>query len=1422
MGGCDDLLRRRFVAIATDKFDADGTFPPLDVASEVATLRAWLCSPDLGDRRFEAAFEGLAASPSANDIRADLVENNRFSDGDAMVVYITGHGRTDKGRHRTVLATSDPTQLASTALDTVSLIEWLAEHAGLEQVLLIFDLCEAGDVAFEITKELEAAIPPTWVALLTTPAGADAKVGAFTGAVEEVLKQMLSGPDPDASELAPYLRSQDFIARVKQMLHERSGQELKVLREPYRASCCLPNPKYDPAGGDRVDTAPARNDLAVLEQDMAAHWRQRAPVAPDAKKALPLVFTGRRKLMKRLIEDATGPATTVVVTGRAGSGKSAVLARLVTCSDPRFRAEYSDLLAAVPPVPPEDAVDIAVLATGKGPEQIVDQIAGALGARAAPLDGGDTTVDERLDAIETALYGRDELVTLVLDALDESSDPVGVVRTVLQRLNPPDEPRLRLIVGVRSVAEDQPRDERPRDLASLAIEALDAQLVAVDADPYWEPGDVRAFVEKALDHASSPYKGQPERAAPIATAVEEGVGRSYLLAKLVAAELANRDVPLGADDAELADLLAGGAAEVMRQDLVSTFPEADERERAVILLRAAALAFGRGVPWRDVWPIAASAIAPDGRIIGDADIEWLLRHRMAGYLTRDIEDDVTVYRLFHDALRESLARDIGGFAADGAAHPDEIEAHLRIALALLPRFSPHNERPPPYARRHLVEHAASAGQLGEPFLTAETLPQLDGLALSRSLRLIQPDPNSSLGILLGAWRGIRHRWWWDRPNANAAALDMALVAVGAEPPNRAMRSGLSWDPLWAEWSFGGTVIGTEVPYPTGRGLRSIGFGAFGGRALLIAADLMQVAVWDAATSELLGPPVAADARAVALIPVPGGAVVVAGGQPGIQAWDALTGQERWSATLEDGAVYALAGGIADGHPVVAAGSTGGTVTVFEAATGASRGLPFGDGAVVRALAVATDPAGRGRLVAGRGDGLVEQWHLDDESPLPTLIDVGVEVNAVALIVHQGKLLLATGDSSGRALLWDADTGEVVGKECQHAAEIRGVALADASGSLLLATGGFDNQAIVWNPFNGQPSTEPMPHPDAVLAVDFGAVDGRLMLATACADGNVRLWDPVRPSAARVASSGRIQRTALADTEHGPWLAGANQNGSVFVWSATDGEKLATFSVPRDDMLAIKGEPRIVADITFGRVADRAVVAATSGTVARVWDVENHDLIGELTAGESMWSPAAVTVAGGNALVAQFTTYENVEVRDILDGNTRFGINDAAEILNLRFLDTDTGPVLAVVREDGVALLDVQTGAARWPTVQLAISSPEVALYRFGELDVLAFWRADGIGLWDLTAAKPYGPGVHYPGGQNGLAMASVDGQDVLLSGHFATVRAWNPRTGRLVSELPFGTGIESFAVTRTADGPTLFAVSGPGVAVTELNVAWRG
>jgi hypothetical protein len=678
----DQILRRHFIAIATDAYQASGTFATLKVDEEVAAMRRWLADEGLGERRFDdQEFSALAHRPSYAQIMGMLLPGQRdFTDADAVVVYVTGHGVTGQDKsHMIVLHDTDPKNpVTGNALRTADLILWLASHRDLDQVMIIIDVCQAGQLDNNLPAELKRDLPPGWLVVVTAPVGVDAKVGAFTGAVETFMDELRRSSDA-TGRAEPYLQWQlQFFEPVAERLMEINHQRPMVLRFPSQpTSVYLPNPGFDPSRLDRVVTDRARRDLAILTQDMTAHWAVRAPVVADGAP----VFTGRARLMQVLIAFTRGPAATLVVTGRAGCGKSAVLARLVTCSDPHFRAEHADVLTVAKPVPPQDAVDIAILATGKTSEQIAQQLGRALGID-GPEPWARTALEGWVEAIVAAAGRTGRTLTVVIDALDEATDPGAVLTTLLARLNSPEGQRLRLLVGVRSSGGPDMPGEAARDLASQTTMALSARQIRVDGDEFWEPHDLAAYIEQLLLQPGSPYRYRAA-AAPVAAAVEAQAGRSYLVAGLTARALAEREEPLAAGDPRLGALLGQGSAELVSQDVRASVPEAEDRRRAIHMLRASALAEGRGVPVRIIWPLLASAIADD-MSFGDRDVAWLLGDRLSGYLVRDTEDGHTVYRPFHDELRRVLREGTSLDDNGGGRLVNQAEAQRRITWSLLP------------------------------------------------------------------------------------------------------------------------------------------------------------------------------------------------------------------------------------------------------------------------------------------------------------------------------------------------------------------------------------------------------------------------------------------------------------------------------------------------------------------------------------------------------------------------------------------------------------------------------------------------------------------------------------------------------------------------------------------------------------------
>ena len=372
--------------------------------------------------------------------------------------------------------------------------------------------------------------------------------------------------------------------------------------------------------------------------------------------------------MARLIAAATGEPGAVLVTGGVGSGKSAVLARLVTLSDPGFQQEYAEQIALIPAnlKPPVRAVDVAVLASQKSATQIMTQICHATGALDATAPA--PSVEDARAAWQRWLTHSRTPITLVIDALDEAAKPAEVLTEVLQHLEDPESGvrRVRLIVGVRSTGGSDYGDPtssartRRRSLVDLAQDLLHIDpaqgRIQVDQAPWWVREDVVDDVTGLLRVSpDSPYHADESATTKeIAEVLVDAAGTSFLFAKLAAEHLAARGEVVDVYDPAWRTSISQGVLGVFREDLHRTLPDPDDRLRAVHLLRAVAFAFGPGLPWRNIWPLVANAVANDPGRYGDTDIAWLLRTRLGGYLVADRADGVTVYRLFHDDLRNIL------------------------------------------------------------------------------------------------------------------------------------------------------------------------------------------------------------------------------------------------------------------------------------------------------------------------------------------------------------------------------------------------------------------------------------------------------------------------------------------------------------------------------------------------------------------------------------------------------------------------------------------------------------------------------------------------------------------------------------------------------------------------------------------------
>jgi WD40 repeat protein len=1368
--------RRHFVAIATSNY-ADPAFEPLvGVSDEVAVLRDWLCANDLGERAFTEAFPELSCDPGKRQIRDALEDPGRpWTNADAAVLYITGHGTEADGQHWIVLRDSDLSRPHRTAQRTAELVAWLRE-TNIEHLLIILDLCHAGATARSVTY-FDLDFPATWLPLASVTPSQIARTGALATAISHFLRDLAS-PQGERFSHGPFLRVAEFLEEVQRHLGE--DQTLATLRPGLPAlgqHLCLPNPRWR---AEDQPTAPARRDLAIRPAELESHWAPKAKATDETVAGW--LFTGRIELMRRLIAAATGPPSATVVSGMAGTGKSAALARLVTLSDPGFCAQHASLIEGIPAQlrPPIGAVGAAVLATGKLPHEVFAQILGTFTGTHSPA--GTSLAELRMNWWAW-LATRDEPVTIVIDALDEAQHPATLLTEVLTQLNPdtPIKPQVRVIIGVRSPGgPDDPHDadsSAAKGIGALADHAehlLAATRLRVDESPLWVDTDLTDYAHSLLTRipgsAYDPLEHDAQAWA-VAETIGARAGKSFLIARIAATSLAHRGDRTAPDDSHLLATLNDGVLGVFRADLHASL-EASDRRRAVDLLRAVAFAKGAGLPWRQIWPIVANAVIDRPGTYGDSDIAWLLAGRIGAYLVSDQEDGITAYRLFHDILRSTLRERSTELFQPELMSPvqdmQEIERRIARHLGQLiegPLINGCTTAPAPYLRRHLTEHAAAGDVFNDETLPAQFLPFADLARLREaSGRTLHPNLR-----LLPVLRQVSHVWNLATPRSNASSLAVAAATRGIDFTIRTLST---WRVIWSPW---------RAP-----------------RAEILGQhDSSVVAV---ATTTL-------DRRQVA----------VTGSWDGtVRVWDLTTGTAVGDPLIgHTGAVIAVATTVLDGHPVAVTGSADTTVRVWDLTTGSAIGNPLtGHNAEVLTVAIAMLD-GHPVAVTGSADDTMRIWNLITASQIGK--PVTGHTNAVVTVATtelDGRPVAVTGSWFDRKVrIWDLTTGRAIGKPLTgHTGRVSAVATAELKGRLVAVTGSADNTVRMWDLTTGRAIGKPLTgHTHQVSTVATAELKGRLVAVSGSADNTVRMWDLTTGRAIGKPLTGHTgQISAMATTVLNDRLIAVtgSADDTVRVWDLTIGTPVG--DPPSAHASAVIA---MATTVVSGRAV--AVTASWDDTTARMWDLTTGKRVGTLTGHASPVSAVATTVLDGRPAAVTGSWDHTARIWDLTTA-TRIGHNlsgHTGPVIAVAITTLDGRPVAVTGSDDGtVRMWDLTTATPIGDPFcghTSAVSAVATTVFDGRPVAVTGSWDYTAR-LWDLTTGVAVGdPLIGHTSSVVAVATTVLDGRPIAATASWdATVRLWDLTTGTARGDPLIGHTREVAAVATTVLDGQPAAVTG--------------
>ena len=1123
---------------------------------------------------------------------------------------------------------------------------------------------------------------------------------------------------------------------------------------------------------------PARRQEASYHVDVRQHWGPRARgVSSGGEQGWR--FRGRTKALGKLVDWLGGPVPgprVLVITGKPGAGKSAVLSRIVTTADRRIRASMppdEEVLAG------EGSVRCAVHATGKTALEVASEIAAAASAR-LPADPGDLAlvVQEALEAEAPSAGAASRRFGVVIDALDEAASP-SQARAIIDSIV--------LLVetcsgaGVRVVMATREKDD---DGDLLARFGRACEVIDLDKQEYFREEDLAAYALACLrlargEQLSGPYADEAA-ARPLAEAIARAAGKNFLIAGLIARTHGIHDTE-PADPAELGPVTSVGVAlEGYLKRLTGACGLSAAR-----IFTALAFAEAPGLTAR-LWQLAIEALPPakvadDWPVTAPAEQLAAFAQSAAANFLVEAGEEATgpnspggrSYRLFHQALSDALLESRKQFRAnDERALTDAFMAYGRkTGWAKAPR----------YLLRSLPRHALAAGKIDDLLTGTDA----DAYLLYADLSRVQPPASRATS---------------DQGRQRARLLRLTPRAVlTADAPNRAAM-------------FGVTAVVEGIRDDTyQRPLFRPPYRAAWSAAPGSVEHLVLHGDRDSAGNSAICAYTAADGTA--RLATSGGGH--GGGGP-VQIWDPATGTQIRTLTEHDHVRAICAYTAADGTARLAI-NNGGRVQIWDPATGIRlRTLSEGYGSYGRQSAICAYTAADGtvRLAVSAGGDYDDNDDYDDENPvengtvqiwnpatgdrLLTMTTDKASVSAIcAFTIADGTARLATVSEDethdtvdhGTVLIWDPATGSLI-HTLTADFQVNAICAYTTGTGPRLATSNFGRTIQLWAPDTGTrlstlgDDPDDLDYNEALCA--YTAADGTIRLAAVTDRGIIQIWNPAAEKKISSFAGNRSFTAICAFTADGTsHLATTSNYGPARVWDPA--------SIPQTDTPAAHN------------AKIEGIHAFTSGDKVRLATQGNDHMI-------RLWEPTSGTpiriLSYGSAICA-YNAADGTAYLASGDHEGRVHICDPAAGTQLRILTPhdlkgreEWVKTLCGYTADGTTYLAVgdYSGAIRiWDPATETQLSTLLTGKGHSITAICPYTAADGtthlatadfsgaIRIWDPATATEIHTLTSRDGGDVLCAYTAADGTTYLATGdHHGAIRIWDPATETQLSTLLTG------------------------------------
>lgn len=549
--------------------------------------------------------------------------------GVGSILYWVGHGEQAENGYHAVLGNAKGLILPEHVLSDDGFVDYLRrksvkDYAHPEDwVLLVLDTCASGLGAWQIYSKLAArgGMPPNNVGIVGTSNGSAA---AGAGAFPTLLKAKLRGFTP----------SDDYIS-VRELMRRLEDAFPGLDDRPRIYGHFTPEARIPhPAGGTRIQSPQdAYVELERVLRSAPSHIRNHFYAKAQGTEAgeIDWQFSGRRSEREKIVSWLKHVESGMfIVTGPAGSGKSAVLGMVLAASHPELVQALIELGGQ--PIldflcPDPDTFTAATHLSGRTVAEATLHLAGQLGSQPT------ADPEELLATLDT---GRN--ITILVDALDEARDPfpiAGLLRRLAALEN------VKILVGTRQSFHEDP--DHPLSPNRVLLDALGAfpnsstQVLHLDRIA----GDIADYVQERLQKNLPPDLPNRNFIINRLTNAITAVDQPFLFARLAAYE-ASVDRSWQDPATNLTALLSQGHIGIFDRAIARIKARSPHVEA---LLHSLAYAHGNGYPRTGgTWAIAATALMDDP--VTDDHIDQALK-TAAPYIMLDSEFGVSTYRLAH-------------------------------------------------------------------------------------------------------------------------------------------------------------------------------------------------------------------------------------------------------------------------------------------------------------------------------------------------------------------------------------------------------------------------------------------------------------------------------------------------------------------------------------------------------------------------------------------------------------------------------------------------------------------------------------------------------------------------------------------------------------------------------------------------------